>query len=36
MYGKKNMEIYITIGKTHSHANLLYGSRNANRGSVST
>ena len=36
MYGKSNMETYITICKTDSHTNLLYGSGNANRGSVSS
>ena len=36
MYEKSNMETYITICKTDSHRNLLYGSGNSNRGSVST
>ena len=36
MYGKSNMETYITICKIDSHGNLLYGSGNSNRGSVST
>ena len=38
MYGKSNMEIYITICKIDipGHRNLLYGSRNSNRGFVST
>ena len=31
MYGKSNMETYITI----TNGNLLYGSGNSNRGSVS-
>ena len=35
MYGKSNMEIYITICKI-ANGNLLYGSGNSNRGSVST
>ena len=34
MYGKSNMETYITICKTKG--NLLYGSGNSNRDSVST
>ena len=36
MYGKSNMEIYITICKIDGHGNLLYGSGNSKRGSVST
>ena len=36
MYGKSNMETYITIFKIDSQWNLLYGSGNTNRGSVST
>ena len=36
MYGKSNMETYITICKIDSHGNLLYISGNSNRGSVST
>ena len=36
MYGKSNMEIYITIRKIDTNGNLLYGSENSNRGSVST
>ena len=36
MYGKSNMETYITICKIDSNRNLLYGSGNSNRGSVST
>ena len=36
MYGKSNMETYITICKIDSNENLLYGSGNSNRGSVST
>ena len=35
MYGKSNMETYITICKI-TDGNLLYGSGNSNRGSVST
>ena len=35
MYGKSNMETYITICKI-ANRNLLYGSGNSNRGSVST
>ena len=35
MYGKSNMETYITICKIIANRNLLYGSRNSNRGSVS-
>ena len=35
MYGKSNMETYITICKI-AHRNFLYGSGNSNRGSVST
>ena len=36
MYGKSTMEAYITIGKIDSNGNLLSGSGNSNRGSVST
>ena len=36
MYGKSNMETYITICKIDSHGNLLYISGKSNRGSVST
>ena len=36
MYGKSNMETYITICKIDSHRNFLCGSGNSNRGSVST
>ena len=36
MYGKSNMETYITICKMIANRNLLYGSGNSNRGSVST
>ena len=36
MYGKSNMETYITIRKIDSNGNLLYLSGNSNRGSVST
>jgi len=35
MYGKSNMETYITIYKI-ANGNLLYGSVNSNMGSVST
>ena len=35
MYGKSNMETYITICKIDSQRELLYGSGNSNRGSVS-
>ena len=35
MYGKSNMEAYLTICKI-ANKNLLYGSENSNRGSVST
>ena len=35
MYGKSNMETFITICKI-ANRNLLYGSENSNRGSVST
>ena len=35
MYGKSNMETYITICKI-ANGNLLYGSGNSNRGSAST
>ena len=34
-YGKNNMETYITMCKI-ANVNLLYGSGNPNRGSVST
>ena len=36
MYGKSNMETYITIGKIDNQQNLLYGSGNSNRDFVST
>ena len=36
MYGKSNMETYITICKMIANRNLLYGLGNSNRGSVST
>ena len=36
MYGKNNMETYITICKYIATRNLLYGSGNSNRGSVLT
>ena len=36
MYRKSNMETYITICKIDSPQNLLYGSGNSNRGSIST
>ena len=35
MYGKSNMEIYITIGKIYANGNWLYGSGNSNRDSTS-
>ena len=35
VYGKSNMEIYITVCKI-ANGNLLYSSGNSNRGSVST
>ena len=35
MYGKSNMETDITIYKIDSNGNLLYGSGNSNRGSIS-
>ena len=35
MYGKSNMETYITIYKIDSNGNLLYGSGNSKRGSIS-
>ena len=35
MYGKNNIKTYITIYKI-ANRNLLYGSGNSNRGSVST
>ena len=36
MHGKSNMETYITICKKIDNGNLLYGSENLNRSSVST
>ena len=33
MYGKSNMEIYITVCKIIANGNLLYGSRNSYRDS---
>ena len=36
MYGKSNMETYVTICKIDANGNLLYGSGKSNRGSVST
>ena len=36
MYGKSNMETYITICNLGTNGNLLYGSGNSNRGSLST
>ena len=36
MHRKSNMETCITICKIDSNRNLLYGSGNSNRGSVST
>jgi len=36
MYVVSNMETYITVCKIDSLGNLLYGSGNSNRGSVST
>ena len=36
MYGKSNMETYVTICKIDGHGNLLYGSANSNGGCVST
>ena len=36
MYRKSNMETYITLCKIDSQGNLLNGSGNSNRGSVST
>ena len=36
MYGKSNMETYITICKIDANGNLLYGSGSSNRGSVLT
>ena len=36
MYGKSNMETYITVCKIDSQQELLYASGNSNRGSVST
>ena len=36
MYGKSNMETYITVCKIDSQCDLLYGSGNSNRGSGST
>ena len=35
MYGKSNMETYVTICKIDANGNLLYGSGKSNRGSVS-
>jgi len=36
MYGESNMETYIMACKIHSRWELLYGSGNSKRGSVST
>ena len=36
MYGRSNMETYITICKIDSNRNFLYVSGNSNRGTVST
>ena len=36
MYGKSNMKIYITICRIEANGNLLNGSGNSNRGSVSS
>ena len=36
MYGKSNMETYITICKVDSQGEFAVGSGNSNRGSVST
>ena len=36
MYGKSDMETCITVCKIDSQGNLVYGTRNSNRGSVST
>ena len=36
IYGKSNMETYITICKIEANGNLLNGSGNSNRGSVSS
>ena len=36
MYGKSNVETYITTCKIDTNGNLLYGSGNSNWGSVST
>ena len=36
MYGKSNMETYITVCRIDSQRNLPYGSENSNRASVST
>ena len=36
MYGKSNMKTYITIYKIDSSGNLLYGSGNSTKGSIST
>ena len=36
MYGKSNTETYISMCKIDSHWELLYGSGNSNRRSVST
>ena len=35
MYGKSNMETYITVCRIDSQRNLPYGSENSNRASVS-
>ena len=35
MYGKSNMETYITICKIDSNGKFLYGLGNSNRGSIS-
>ena len=36
LYGKSNIEIYITICKMIANGNLLYDPGNSNRGSVTT
>ena len=36
MYGNRNVETYITICEKMANGNLLYGSVNSNRASVST
>ena len=36
MCGKSNVETHITMCKIGANGNLLYGSGNSNRGSVST